>query len=176
VTKNPNGYVSNRVLRLNVGFLLTGGPGNSRDSNFDLPTVNVADDLQLEYLRGPIRLSRTKEGILVQAHFLAGYIHECSRCLDLTQSEIKIDLEELFSYPATAEEEFGIHEDGILDLAPLLRAEVLIITSQRMLCRPDCRGLCPECGANLNHTICTCDLDTIDPRLAELKKLLDPNQ
>ena len=176
MTNFANSCVSNRVLRLNVGFLLSDGPGHSRDSDFDLPAVDVADDLHLEYIRGPIRLSRTKEGILVQAQLRVGYTHECTRCLEITTSEITFDLEELFAYPPSPDSEFNIHEDGILDLAPLVRAETIILTSQRMLCRPDCKGLCPGCGAQLNHTVCTCDLDSIDPRMAELKKLLDPNQ
>jgi uncharacterized protein len=156
--------------------LLSDGPGHSRDSDFNLPAVEVADDLQLEYIQGPIRLSRTKEGILVQAQLHVGYTHECARCLEITTSDVAINLEELFTYPAAPDSEFNLYDDGVLDLAPLVRAETIISTSQRMLCRPDCKGLCPGCGAQLNHTVCTCDLDSIDPRMAALKQLLDGNQ
>ena len=61
----------------------------------------------------------------------------------------------------------------ILDLAPLLREEILIHTDKRILCKPDCKGLCPECGKNRNRETCDCEQDRIDPRFAALKDLLD---
>lgn len=176
MNSSANSYVSNRILKLNVGFLLTDGPGHIRDSHFDAPKVRVSDDLELEYLRGPVRMSRTKEGILVQAHFETGLLAECSRCLDISLHHLEIDIEELYAYPATFDTEFSLNDDGILNLAPLLRAEALIVTSQRLLCSEDCKGLCPHCGTNLNKTTCTCDVEELDPRLAVLKQLLDPNQ
>lgn len=166
-------YVSNRVLKLNVGFLINDGPAHSHDSEFDVPAVRVADDLVLNYIKGPIRLSRNKEGILVQGRLRVGITAECDRCLDPVQQEFVVDIEELFTYPVTAGVEFCVHEDGILDLGPLLRAEVLISLSQGILCGDQCQGLCPECGANRNHTSCTCHLEYVDPRLAQLKELLD---
>jgi uncharacterized protein len=88
-------------------------------------------------------------------------------------SEYLIEVEELYSYPVQAGVEFSVHEDAILDLAPLLRAEVFILSSHGRLCRDDCKGLCPECGTNWNHSTCDCDRDSVDPRLAGLKALLD---
>jgi uncharacterized protein len=173
VKPRSQNYVSSRVFKLNVGFLLTEGPGHSRDSEFDVPAVRVSDDLKLYYIRGPLRLSRTQEGILVQAHLKVGIMGECVRCLDPVEREITIDVEELFNYPKPVDAEFSVGDDGILDLAPLLRAEVLISDSQRVLCRPNCKGLCPECGANWNHESCTCAEDAVDPRFAALKNLID---
>lgn len=168
-----NGYVSNRVLKLNVGFLLADGPGHSHDTAFDVPAVRVADDLDLAFMRGPLRLSRTKEGILVQGQLEVGVEDECYRCLEPVLSTVPITLEELYSSPPSHGSEFGIGDDAILDLAPLVRAEVLIATAGGVLCRPDCKGLCPECGANLNQAPCHCADDMVDPRLAKLKELLD---
>lgn len=171
---NQPSYMNNRVLKLNVGFLLTSGPGNSHDSEIDFPAVRVADDLHLSYLRGPLRLSRTKEGILVQATLETTVADECYRCLDPVNHQVVLDLEELYTYQTHSEEaEFSIGDDAILDLAPLLRAEILIELSHGVLCQDDCKGLCPVCGANLNRETCECDRDNIDPRLAVLKKLLE---
>ncbi len=97
---------------------------------------------------------------------------ECYRCLDDVTLNVTIDLEELFAYPTPTAAEFSLHEDGILDLGPLVRAEVLLATARGVLCRPDCKGLCPECGANWNKTSCTCAEEHIDPRFAVLKDLL----
>jgi uncharacterized protein len=166
-------YVSNRVLKINVGFLLSSGPGHSHDSVFNVPTIRVADDLTLEFVRGPIRMSRATAGILVQGQLETGLSGECYRCLEPVSKAVTIGLEELFAYPASPTAEFSLHDDGILDLAPLLREEVLLATVNGLLCHPDCKGLCPTCGANWNNTTCSCILDAVDPRLAGLKKLLE---
>jgi len=176
VKRYANGYISNRVLKLNVGFLLAAGPGHSHETVFDVPAVRVSDDLDLAYIRGPVRLSRTKEGILVQEQLEVALNEECSRCLENVFTQLTIDLAELFSYPVAAGAEFSVSDDGILDLAPLIRAEVLIAISGGVLCRPDCKGLCPDCGANLNLTSCSCADEQIDPRMAKLKELLDASK
>jgi uncharacterized protein len=171
-----NSYVSNRVLKLNVGFLLSGGPGHSHDTVFDVPAMRVADDIDLEYFRGPVRLSRTKEGILLQGDLHVGLTDDCARCLEPVSRDVTINVEELFTYPPTPDAEFSLHDDAILDLAPLVRAEVFLALGQGALCRPDCKGLCPNCGENLNYSTCDCASDSIDPRLAQLKELLDSKQ
>ena len=171
-----SGYVSNRVLKLNVGFLLSSGPGHNHDTAFDTPAVRVSDDLTLNYIRGALRLSRTKEGILVQGQLYVGVEDECYRCLEPVSREVRIDLEELYAYPIPQGAEFSLSDDGILDLSPLLRAEALIEAGRGVLCRPHCKGLCPECGTNFNHATCSCAEDALDPRLAPLKNLLDTNK
>ena len=168
-----NGYISNRVLKLNVGFLLGAGPGHIHDTAFDVPAIRVSDDVDLAYVRGSLRLSRTKEGLLVQGDLHIGVEDECYRCLDPMQRDVVIHLEELYNYPVPKDSEFSLSDDGILDLSPLIRAEALIEDSHGALCRPDCKGLCPECGTNWNHATCTCSEQQVDPRFAALRQLLD---
>ena len=50
-------YLHPRVLKINAGFMLNAGPGNSNDSTFEFPAVRVSDDLALNYLTGPDRKS-----------------------------------------------------------------------------------------------------------------------
>src|SRR6266540_4031177 len=94
-----NGYISNRVLKINVGFLLSDGPGHYHDSVLDFPAVRVADDVTVNTVRGPIRLSRTTECILVQGKLEVGVDDECCRCLEPVTLNVTIDVEELFAYP-----------------------------------------------------------------------------
>jgi uncharacterized protein len=173
VKRHVNGYVGNRVLKLNVGFLLNAGAGNQHETTLDVPPIRVDDDVDLDYLKGTLRLSRTQEGILVQGLLYAGIEAECMRCLDPVQSAMPIEFEELYAYPSLPDSEFSIVEDGILDLAPLLRAEVIIAEEHGALCSPDCQGLCPECGENLNRSRCSCNDLKIDPRLEKLRALRD---
>jgi uncharacterized protein len=173
VKQYANGYVSNRVLKLNVGFLLATGPGHIHESILDIPTIRVAPDLDLQYIRGPVRLSRTKEGILVQGELQIGVEDECYRCLEPVNVNLALNVEELYNYPVSHGSEFSVSDDAILDLAPLIRAEAMIAAASGTLCKPDCKGLCPDCGANLNQTPDHSHDDDVDPRLEKLKDLLN---
>ena len=166
-------YLHPRVLKINAGFMLNAGPGNSHDSVFEFPALRVSDDLTLNYLTGPLRLSRTKEGVLVQASLHAGLNNECIRCLDPVEQDIPFEVEELFATNPEVSAAFYLGDDAILDLAPLLREEILIHSDKRILCSPDCKGLCPDCGINRNRETCDCADKHIDPRFAALKDLLE---
>lgn len=167
--------LNKRVLKLNVGFLLSDGPGNSKDIQLEITDpIRIADDLVAKSIIGKLRLSRTKEGILVQSKLNVVVERECARCLETFDHAIPVTIEELYASPRPiGETEFFVGQDAQLDLAPLLRAEVLIALSHRQYCKEDCKGLCAVCGTNLNHETCHCEADDIDPRMAKLKELLD---
>ena len=60
--------------------------------------------------------------------------------------------------------------DRTLDIAPQVLESILLLLPSKVLCRDDCAGLCPECGADLNEGPCACNLSgNIDPRLSVLK-------
>lgn len=167
-------YLPTRVLRTNVGFLLSAGSGTYQDSRLDIPeAVKVSDDLFVNRIGGTLRLTRSKEGILVQADLSINVDNECSRCLDTVVQDIEVGIEELFAYPESPMTEFSVAPDANLDLAPLLRAEILIEMAHKILCRPECQGLCTLCGANLNQEPDHTHEAPIDPRFAALKQLLD---
>jgi uncharacterized protein len=166
-------FVNPRVLKINVGFLLAEGVGYTRVIELDLPRVRVDEDLDLDYLRGNLRLSRNSRGILLQGVLETSVVNECSRCLTPTLVPVDVELEELFAFPPTPEQAYSVEETGILDLAPLLREEAILAMPMGILCRPDCAGLCPECGQNLNEGTCDCEQDDIDPRLEVLRRLSD---
>jgi uncharacterized protein len=67
----------------------------------------------------------------------------------------------------------AFHRDGMLDVMDLLREQFMLALPMKPLCSDDCRGLCPECGANLNRTECGHTPKWEDPRLAPLKGLLN---
>lgn len=167
--------LSNRVLKINVGFLLSDGPGNNKDIEINIDdSVRIADDLVARSIIGQLRLSRTKEGILAQCKLNVVVESSCARCLDTFEHTIPVIVEELYASPRPiGGTEFFVGQDAQLDLAPLIRAEVLIALSHREYCRPDCKGLCTVCGINLNHENCDCETEYIDPRMARLKELLD---
>jgi len=127
----------------------------------------------MDYLRGTLRMSRTSRGILVQGSLDTSLRAECGRCLTDTTVEMTIPVEELFVYPPEPDAESTVADDGILDIAPLLREEIILATPLGILCKPDCAGLCLTCGKNLNEGPCDCETEQIDPRLAGLQALKD---
>lgn len=137
-------FVHARVLKINVGFLLAEGVGYQRTITLDLPRVRVEEDLELESLRGDVRLSRNSRGILVRGSLAAQVSAECGRCLTPTLHTVTLGLEELFSYPPSSDTVYSVPETAILDLAPLIREEAILAVPMGTLCRPDCAGLCPE--------------------------------
>ena len=64
-------------------------------------------------------------------------------------------------------------EDGFIDLGSVFGDELLLELPTKLLCREDCKGLCPKCGKDLNKGSCNCPTKEIDPRLEVLKALLD---
>ena len=62
--------------------------------------------------------------------------------------------------------------DPVISLAAVLKEQIILNLPQKMLCSDDCAGLCTQCGADLNQSICDCNIETKDPRwdiLLELK-------
>ncbi len=165
---------SRHPLRLNVGFLLHESVGFSRNFVFDHAAVLVGGDLQVEDLRGTVRFTRTAQGLYAHGRLHARAHQTCVRCLAEYEQDLSVELDDLFTYPPApgADALLQIPESGILDLNPLLREHLLLAVPLQPLCRPDCAGLCPVCGANQNLTHCHHRETAIDPRLAVLKSLL----
>ncbi|MEA4944320.1 MAG: YceD family protein [Propionicimonas sp.] len=112
------------------------------------------------------------EGVLVTGTAEVRLGGQCARCLEELASELEVDLQELFVYPGKDDDDPDASriEDDLIDLEPLLRDAVVLDLPFTPLCRPDCAGLCPECGANLNHDPEHGHDDAIDPRWAGLNQ------
>ncbi|HUN21637.1 MAG TPA: DUF177 domain-containing protein [Anaerolineales bacterium] len=113
------------------------------------------------------------QGVLFEGTLTGVLPAECVRCLDNFDLQVVAEFSDLYVYPATADAEWVVDDAVNVDLAPLARQLFLLAMPYRPLCRPDCKGLCPNCGENRNNTICSCEEDGVDPRLIALKKLLD---
>ncbi|GMR11765.1 MAG: hypothetical protein BMS9Abin28_2607 [Anaerolineae bacterium] len=161
-------------LRLNVGFLLHQGAGTSQEFELDFPALQVGDDLDLSFLRGILRLTRTGEGLYIEGPLESEAELDCDRCLTPLKHPLAVELGELLYYPPRpgSDASEGVPATGILDLRPLVREHFLLDMPMHALCRSDCKGLCTECGGNLNETICEHPETELDPRFAALKSLL----
>lgn len=155
-------------------------PGSSRElvrtapapAAFGLPDVIAVPegaDVALDLL-----LESVVEGVLVSGTATAPLTGECSRCLDPITDEITVDLTELYAYPdsttdeTTEEDEVSRLVDDLVDLEPVVRDALVLALPQVPLCREDCRGLCPDCGAKWADLEPDHRHETIDPRWAAL--------
>ncbi len=124
--------------------------------------------------RGPLVVEGTLENtggsFRVSGEILATRAFVCDRCLAEKEARERYPFTEDFHRNCAADDmdanELG--EDGI-ELAPIVRDIVIAALPIRNLCSPDCKGLCPKCGADLNQGDCGCDREVVDPRLAVLK-------
>lgn len=172
-----SGAVSNPFspLRINVGFIVHQTIGFTRDFDFDIPELPLPPDAVLESVTGMARFSRTPQGLLAQVRMRARVLADCVRCLTTFPQPLSIDFTELYAFTQRFATESGliVPEDGHIDLEPLVREYMLLEIPMSPLCNPDCKGLCPTCGSNLNEAICNHENAPGDPRLAALKSLLD---
>ena len=100
----------------------------------------------------------------------------CDRCAEPIQKPMSLSLHKILvedlQNREDADDEYVLVQDSTLDLSDLLREELLLFFPTKMLCKPDCKGLCCKCGKNLNDGPCDCQKD-VDPRLESLLQLLD---
>src|SRR6266536_1201102 len=101
---------------------------------------------------------------------------ECRRCLTAVSQAVHADVGALFVRGADAAEDpdaFALGEDATLvDVTPAVREELFLVAPRYVICREDCRGLCPRCGQDLNAGPCGCG-PTPDPRWTALAALKD---
>lgn len=120
--------------------------------------------------------------IRLRGRLSTGLDLQCARCLEPVKQDVKRDFELLYRplgvdagrdelSVTDAEAEIGYYEgDGVL-LEDVLREQVLLALPLKITCREDCKGLCPQCGKNLNQEQCSCVIEVEDPRWAALKEV-----
>ena len=111
---------------------------------------------------------------MLEAQLTAVVQRTCSRCLQEFTAETSAFVVEKY-YPVGS---VGVESDAyvcntdIVDITEPLRESLLLAEPLRVLCKEDCLGICPVCGADRNVRPCGCDTGTIDPRLAALKQFI----
>ena len=102
------------------------------------------------------------DGVLVRGALRTAVRLSCRRCLEPVEEEIDAHVDLLFAPPLEGEEEgadgevYPLPRGDTLDLTDAVREHVVLETPALALCREDCRGLCPTCGADLNQGDCDC--------------------
>ena len=163
------------MMRYKVSALIRADVGSQLQLTIDESRCNLSQDLTVDFLRGNLTLTRTDQHILVEGTLKSALSAECVRCLDSFHLPLQVRIEELFALtaaPHVADPLYAVEPDGTIELTLPLREQVLLAQPIKPICQPDCKGLCNQCGKNLNEGPCECNDESIDPRLAALKALL----
>jgi uncharacterized protein len=163
-------------------------PGFKEDFNF--VWEDCSGDLGDASLIKPIAV---KGNVSNQGHYLELLMYmeteimlPCSRCLEEVKLPLKLDVADQFcskedgSETERAGDEYSslsfLENEDWLDLKQIVLENLLLSLPMRVLCTPDCPGICPECGANLKESKCACQRQDFDLRfeaLAQLKKKME---
>ena len=120
---------------------------------------------------------------LVKGKLSASIQANCHRCLKSTKLDLKRAFHLIYLAPdpdrfareevelTPNELEVSYLQGGILPIHELIREQIYLAVPMKVLCRADCRGLCPHCGADLNEVECGCPLEREDPRWVSLKNI-----
>jgi uncharacterized protein len=121
-------------------------------------------------IRVDVILEAVDGGIVVKGEVQAPWVGECRRCLGRIDGALVAPLEEVFVAKPEEGDTWPIDHNHI-DLEPVAREAAVLELPLALLCRPDCRGLCVSCGADLNEGPCRCAPETVATRWADLDVL-----
>ncbi|MHB1131152.1 MAG: YceD family protein [Chloroflexota bacterium] len=174
-------------MLFNVAGLLKDQIGATREYEFDELATLFHEVKAVESYVGRVKLTHLNEGILAEATVDTVVEMQCSRCLQPALVPLHLEFTELYQpsidigsglpvADQADEEVFRLDEHHHLDLSEAVRQYTIVNLPQFVLCKEDCAGLCPNCGADLNEGSCDCPKQSVDPRLEALGKLLSEDE
>jgi uncharacterized protein len=151
----------------NVSQLLKSAVGGTRSYDFDSDEPIDLDGSVASDVRGHVKFTLTNFGILAAVQVEAAIELTCARCLEPftfnadaqfdAEYQPSIDIETgLPAKSSLSDTAFSITQNHQIDLTEALRQHLLLTVEMVPVCRPDCQGFCPTCGANLNEGPCDC--------------------
>ena len=163
-----------KPFRINVGFIVHEEIGYTSEFQFDVAKA-IIEDFELRDVIGSVQVGRTQQGLVVQGHFSGETTLECVRCLNNFSQPLKWEFTELYAFTKDSASELGmiLPESAQIDLAPLLREYALLEVPISPIHDPDCKGLCIECGQDLNIKDCGHSQHPDESPFSELKNLLN---
>ena len=163
-------------MKVNVAQLLKEAVGSERIYTFE----ELMDENDNMHVNGILTLTRTNKGILGKGTVSVNVPGTCSRCLSDIAIPLNFEFTEEFlpvidinsGRPISNNANgFIIDNNHILDLDEIIRQYTVLNTPMKQLCQPDCSGICPSCGRNLNTGECECSQRHYDKRWGKLANL-----
>jgi uncharacterized protein len=180
--KSPQSHLDPRQPLVVDTTKLPRQPGATRALKRSVPAPK---ELGLELIKVPegseieldLVLTSVSEGVYVSGNVRGSLTGECGRCLGEISESFDVPIAELFAYPdstteeTTDEDEVSRMQGDLFDLEPVVRDAVVLTLPTNPLCRPDCPGLCPECGVHFDDLPADHSHEDVDSRWAALRKL-----
>lgn len=105
-------------------------------------------------------------------HYDSKWTFFCGRCLDETEYVVEGEIKRsIVKERHDAEDDLVYVESAVIDLYDVIYNDIVLNLPTQVICDDDCKGLCPDCGVNLNIESCTCEDEKVDPRFEKLKNL-----
>ena len=125
---------------------------------------------------GPVHIKGRAENIggqvEISARVTAKISASCARCTKEIFEDVDFEFSERVSREADAgEDDVILLTSSVVDVADLALNNFITVSPMKYLCKEDCKGLCPHCGADRNNVDCGCDDDVTDPRFDVLNNL-----
>lgn len=150
-------------------------PGKQFPFSFEVPAAALGEVDGLPWEHQPIAVEGVfwfdGNHIVVQGTIRTHGAYTCSRCLTPVPVDRNATLSEVYGTEAALPDDVLPYNGEYIDLTETIRENLILSEPMKVLCRPDCKGLCPQCGKNLNEGPCSCPTDRIDPRLEVLGDL-----
>lgn len=133
----------------------------------------------------PVNLSFTNIGkgkVRIVGDAMITFVMNCDRCLKLVEQPLTLQFDrEVFAPDMTESIPDGTDDQDIMDgcqlnVEDLLYSEIVMNWPMKVLCKPDCKGICRQCGKDLNTGTCDCDTFVPDPRMAVIKDIFNGNK
>jgi len=167
-------------MLINVAHLLKADVGASQTYTIDEAYEYQEGDTSTTWVKGKAAVLRTDKGVLVSAALDVSAATVCARCLESYRCKLPVSFEEEFFpsvdintgaavAPPDEPGAFSIDANHQVDLTEAVRQYLLAQLPMQLVCRQDCRGLCPQCGRNLNRGECCCEAAAEDSRWATLR-------
>ncbi|NPV25858.1 MAG: DUF177 domain-containing protein [Firmicutes bacterium] len=174
-------------MKINVAALKN-NPGYSLEQTFqeEYPDFDLGGE-QVQFkqpVKVKVKLTSIGKVLLLKGSIESLLAFKCSCCLKPITHDIQTifeeecchveDLDELGLNQGDEglEDRYLIYEGDVIDLQPIVMENIIWSLPMKPVCQVDCRGLCPQCGRDLNLEPCQCQEIKIDPRLEVLRKLL----
>lgn len=170
------------MIRLNLTTLAHAKPGHRQTIKIKVGAAEIGE-LQVACLQGELSFTRMAADIFVEGTLYTEVRTTCTRCLTEFWASLKIKLADEITLPgAELTPEYPVRvENGWVDLTPLLLQYIWLELPINPICSPNCKGLCPHCGHNLNYGECGCEEESseeivIDPRWQALRQLKEEQE
>lgn len=164
-------------MKVQISDIISGKDRSKKiDYTFAIPQFDFEGDI-IKYI-GSCEvvgvISAESDILILSAKIKANLEMICSRCLDTFIYPIDIDIEERFTTNSKSEDDEAIVVlDDVLDITEIVETSIISTLPIKRVCKDDCKGLCQECGCNLNFNTCSCNKEDVNIRFEALRGLFD---